>query len=76
MTAKLLVLKIRHMKLSVEAKVAAAIAVAFALLSICAIAQQQSEHGTAALNQITLPASAVSLSGHNGSVENQLLAQY
>jgi hypothetical protein len=34
------------MKLSIEAKVAAAIAIAFAAVSIGAIAQEQSEHGT------------------------------
>jgi len=33
------------MKLSIEAKVTAAIAIAFAALSIGAIAQEQSEHG-------------------------------
>lgn len=31
---------------SVEAKVAAAVAVCFALLSLCAIAQEQSQHGS------------------------------
>jgi hypothetical protein len=34
------------MKLSIEAKVAAAVAIAFAALSIGAIAQEQSERGT------------------------------
>jgi hypothetical protein len=34
------------MKLSIEAKVAAAVAIAFATLSIGAIAQEQSEHRT------------------------------
>ncbi len=64
------------MKLSIEAKVAAAVAVAFAALSIGAIAQEQSEYGTAGLNRMSLQGSESSLSGHNGSGENQLLAQY
>ena len=64
------------MKLSIEAKVAAAVAIAFAALSIGAIAQEQSEHGTAGLSQMSLQGSERSLSGHNGSDENQLLAQY
>jgi hypothetical protein len=34
------------MKLSIEAKVTAAITIAFAVLSIGAIAQEQREHGT------------------------------
>ncbi len=61
------------MKLSIEAKVAAAVAVVFAALSIGAIAQEQSEHGTAGLS---LRGSESSVSGQNGSGENQLLAQY
>jgi hypothetical protein len=64
------------MKLSIEAKVAAAIAIAFAALSIGAIAQEQSEHGTAGLNQTSLEGSEISLSVQNASDENQLLAQY
>jgi len=64
------------MKLSIEAKVAAAIAIAFAALSIGAIAQEQSEHGTAGLNQTSLEGSEISLSVQNASNENQLLAQY
>ena len=63
------------MKLSIEAKVAAAIAIAFAALSIGAIAQEQSEHGTAGLSQTSLEGSEISLSVQNAS-ENQLLAQY
>jgi hypothetical protein len=55
------------MKLSIEAKVAAAVAIAFAALSIGAIAQEQNEHGTA---------SEISLTVQNGNGENQLLAQY
>ena len=64
------------MKLSIEAKVAAAIAIAFAALSIGAIAQEQSEHGTVGLNQTSLEGSEISLSVQNASSENQLLAQY
>ena len=64
------------MKLSIEAKVAAAIAIAFAALSIGAIAQEQSEHGTTGLNQTSLEGSEISLSVQNASSENQLLAQY
>jgi hypothetical protein len=64
------------MKLSIEAKVAAAIAIAFAALCIGAIAQEQSEHGTAGLNQTSLEGSEISLSVQNASSENQLLAQY
>ena len=64
------------MKLSIEAKVAAAIAIAFAALSIGAIAQEQSEHGTAGGNQTSLEGSEISLSVQNASCENQLLAQY
>jgi len=64
------------MKLSIEAKVAAAVAIAFAALSIGAIAQEQSEHGTAGLSQMSPRGSDSSLSGHNGTGESQLLAQY
>ena len=63
------------MKLSIEAKVAAAVAMAFTALTIGAIAQEQSERGPAGLSQMSLRGSE-SLSGHNGSGENQLLAQY
>jgi len=64
------------MKLSIEAKVAAAVAIAFAALSLGAIAQEQSEHGTAGLSQMSLRGSDSSLSGHNGTGESQLLARY
>ena len=64
------------MKLSVEAKVAAAVAMAFAALSLGAIAQEGSEHGTAGLSQTSLQGSEISLSVQNASGENQLLAQY
>ena len=71
------------MKLSIEAKVAAAIAIAFAALSIGAITQEQSEHGTGgparyavARSQMSLQESEISLSNYNGSSEKHLLAQY
>lgn len=63
------------MKLSIEAKVAAAVAIAFAALSIGAIAQEQSEPATGGpnghgltnsprLNQMSLRGRESSLSGH------------
>jgi hypothetical protein len=63
------------MRLSIEAKVAAAVAIAFAALSIGAIAQEQSQRGTGGpngygltnsprLSQMSLQASKSSLSGH------------
>ena len=64
------------MKLSVEAKVAAAVAMAFAALIIGVIAQEGSEHGRAGLSQTSLHGSEISLSVQNASNENQLLAQY
>ena len=71
------------MKLSIEAKVAAAIAIAFATLSIGAITQEQSEHGTGGpsryavtSSQISLQESESSLSSYNVGSEKQLLAQY
>jgi hypothetical protein len=64
------------MKLSVEAKVAAAVAIAFATLTIGVIAQEGSEHGTARLSQMSQQGSEISLSVQNASSENQLLAQY
>ena len=64
------------MKLSVEAKVAAAVTIAFAALSIGAIAQEGSGHGTARLSQTSLEESEISLVVQNGSSENHLLAQY
>ena len=71
------------MKLSIEAKVAAAIAIAFAALSIGAIAQEQSEHGAGGpsryavtSSQISLQESEGSFSRYSGTSENQLLAQY
>jgi hypothetical protein len=65
------------MTFSIEAKVAAAVAVAFGVLGIGAIAREQSEGGTAgALSQMSLQASEISLSEYNGSGEKQLFAQY
>jgi hypothetical protein len=76
------------MKLSVEARVAAAIGVAFAALSIGAIAQEQSEGGPKRSNaysatnglrvsQTNLPGVESSLFGPDGGAgENQLLARY
>jgi len=64
------------MKLSVEAKVAAAVAVAFAALSIGVIAQEQGEHRSVGVSQMTPNGAEISLAVHNGSEENQLLAQY
>jgi hypothetical protein len=64
------------MKLSIEAKVAAAVAIAFAALSIGAIVQEGSEHGTASLSQTSLQASDGYASVHADIGESQLLAQY
>jgi hypothetical protein len=64
------------MKLSIEAKVAAAVAVAFATISIGAIVQEQGERGTSGPSQVSLRGSEISLSEHNGTGENQLLAQH
>ena len=64
------------MKLSIEAKVAAAVAMAFAALSIGAIAQEQSEHGTAGLSQSSTQRSEISFSVRTATDENRLLAQY
>ena len=65
------------MKLSVEAKVAAGVAMAFVALTMGVIGQEQSEHGTAArLSQMSLQSSKISLSVHDASSDGQLLAQY
>jgi hypothetical protein len=64
------------MKLSIEAKVAAAVAIAFAALSIGAIAQEQSEHGTAGLSQKSPQATESHMSARVDTGESQLLAQY
>jgi hypothetical protein len=64
------------MKLSIEAKVAAAVAVAFAALTLGTIAQEQSEHERAGLSQMSLRGSEISLSELQGErAENQLLAR-
>jgi hypothetical protein len=64
------------MKLSIEAKVAAAVAIAFAALSIGAIAQEQSEHRSAGLSQMSLQGSDDYVSAQVDTDESQLLAQY
>ena len=64
------------MKLSVEAKVAAAVATAFAALTIGVVAQEGSEHGSAGLSQSSLQGSDISLSVQNASSESPLFAQY
>ena len=64
------------MKLSVEAKVAAAVAIAFAALSLGAIAKEGSERGGTGPSQASLQGSKISLAVQDGSSENPLLAQY
>ena len=76
------------MKLSIEAKVAAAVAVAFAALTLGAIAREQSEGGTGGrkaygptnspgLSRMSLPGSMISSSeSHGGTGENEVLALY
>jgi hypothetical protein len=64
------------MKLSIEAKVAAAVAMAFGALCIGAIAQEQSEHRSTGLSQMSPSGSEISLAVQNASSEDQLLAQY
>ena len=76
------------MKLSIEARVATAIGIAFAALSVGAIAQEQSDGGLkrsngygatsgAGLSQTNLPRVERSLSGpREGAGENQLFARY
>ena len=65
-----------RMKLSVEAKVAAAVAIAFTALGLGAIAQEGSGRTTVRLGQASLQESEISPAVQNGSSENQLLAQY
>ena len=67
---------VRRMKLSIEAKVAAAVAMAFVALSIGVVAQEGSEQGSAGLSQSSLQGSEISLSVQKASDEDQLLAQY
>ncbi|MFL6544005.1 MAG: hypothetical protein DMF07_02965 [Verrucomicrobia bacterium] len=64
------------MKLSIEATVAGAVAMAFAILSMAVIAQEQGERGAGGLNPGSPRASEISLSVQTDSGENQLLAQY
>jgi hypothetical protein len=64
------------MKLSIEAKVAAAVAMAFGALTVGVIAQEGSQHGTAGLSQSSLQGSEISLSVQNASSKSPLLAQY
>jgi hypothetical protein len=64
------------MKLSIEAKVAAAVAIAFAALTIGAIAKEQSEHGTPGLSQTSLQASDRYVSAHDDTGQRQVLARY
>jgi hypothetical protein len=65
------------MTLSIEAKVAAAVAVAFAVLSIGAIARENSERGTAGLTQVSLSGSMISSSeSHGGTSESEALGLY
>lgn len=60
------------MKLSVEAKVAAAVAIAFAALSLGAVSQEGREHRTAGLSQ----ESEISLADQSATGDDHLLAQY
>lgn len=62
------------MKISVEAKVASAIALAFAALSLGAIAQEGT--ASARLSQGSLQGSEISLTLEDWNTKNQLLAQY
>jgi hypothetical protein len=64
------------MKLSIEAKVAAAVAIAFAALSLGAIAKESSEAGGTGLSKASLRGSETSLAVQDGNGENSLLAQY
>jgi hypothetical protein len=64
------------MKISVEAKVAGAVALAFTALSIGAIAKEQGEHGRSGFSQTSPSESEISLSVQNAGGDNHLLAQY
>jgi hypothetical protein len=64
------------MKLSIEAKVAAAVAIAFVALSLGAIATEQSEHATAGRSQTRLQASDSYVPARADTGQRQLLAQY
>jgi hypothetical protein len=63
------------MKLSIEAKVAAAVAIAFVALSLGAIATEQSEHATGR-SQTRLQASDSYVPARADTGQRQLLAQY
>ena len=63
------------MKLSIEATVAGAVALAFAVLSMGVIAQEHGERGSTGLSHVSPRGAEISLSGDNGTGENQLLAQ-
>jgi hypothetical protein len=64
------------MKVSIEAKVAAAVAIAFAALSLGAIAKEQSENGNAGLAQTSLKATNGYPPARADKGQSQLLAQY
>jgi hypothetical protein len=64
------------MKMSIEAKVAAVVALAFAALSIGAIAQEGTERASGGLSQMGLQASDSYVSAHADTGESPLLAQY
>jgi hypothetical protein len=64
------------MKFSVEAKVAAAVAIAFAALSFGAIAQEGTERESAKLGQGSLEGSAISLAVQDRVSDSHLLAQH
>jgi len=64
------------MKSSVEAKVAAAVAMAFAALSIGAIGQEGSKQGSIGLTRTSPQEPDSYVSVHADSGESPLLAQY
>ncbi|PYK11618.1 MAG: hypothetical protein DME65_06830 [Verrucomicrobia bacterium] len=63
------------MKLSIEAKVAAAVAIAFAALSLGAIAKEQSDNGNAGRRQTSVQTSDRYVPARPDS-QRQFLAQY
>ncbi len=69
------------MKLSIEATVAGAVAVAFAVLSMAVIAQEQTERGTPTNNSVLSHMTAREFNSSSSAPlgrrsESQLLAQY
>ena len=64
------------MKFSVEAKVAAAVAMAFATLTIGVIAGEGNEQRTAGVSQASSQGSEISSSVENANSESLLVAQY